>query len=258
MTKPVPGRISFDLSGRVALVTGAGRHVGRHIAGVLAAHNATVAVNDINPDRAWSVAAELRAQGGRAAAAPGDVTRPDEVAGMLERISADLGPVDVLVNNAGLPSAGLPIGPFAFSDPASWQPVIDLNLLAVLYCTHAVLAGMVKRGWGRVVVVSSDAGRSGEAQLAVYAAAKSAALGFVRSAAREVGRNGVTVNAVALGSMRSENPRGEDDRRRARLYPVGRLGAPDDVAPALLFLCSSEASWITGQTLSVDGGYLTI
>jgi len=251
-------RLSFELAGRVALVTGAGRNVGLRIAEVLAAHGATVAVNDSHADRAADAASTITAAGLRAIAAPADVTDAAAVAAMIERITAEAGPVDILVNNAGLPADGMAIGEFATSDSETWAPLVDLNLHGVLHCTRAVLPGMVERGWGRVVVVSSDAGRSGEAQLAVYAAAKAAGLGFVRSVAREVGRHGVTVNAVALGSMHREGTDPDVEARRARPYPTGRLGTPDDVAAAVLFLSSPEAAWITGQTLAVDGGYLTV
>src|SRR5262245_23184680 len=245
----------LDLGGRVALVTGAGQKIGAEIARVLARCGAAVAVNDIVGERAERVAAEIRAAGGRAAAAVGDVTREAEVAHFVAATAKALGPVDILVNNAGLPENPRPV-PFLDTKPADWEPWLALNVQGVLLCTHAVLSGMCERGWGRVISILSEAGRVGQRNQAVYSAAKSAAAGFSRSLAHEVARRGVTVNCISLGTVPvAMDP--EVEARLARRYPMGRVGRPRDVAPAVAFFASEEAAWITGQTLPVNGGWAT-
>lgn len=248
----------FDLTGRTALVTGAGRGLGAEIARVLAAHGAAVAVNDLFADRADAVAGALEAASGRAVAVPADVTDLAAVRAMVDAAKAALGPVDILVNNAGVPpDPSWDLLPFHRTDPASWHGWVDLNLYGVLNCCHATVGGMVERGWGRVITIVSDAGRTGEANLAVYCAAKAAAAGFSRALAKEVGPHGVTANAVALGTLGIPGDPGGINDRLSRRYPVGRVGAPDDVAPAVLWLASAEAAWVTGQTIPVNGGYAT-
>lgn len=248
----------FDLTGRTALVTGAGQGLGAEIARTLAAHGAAVAVNDLFAERAEAVAAAIADGGGRAVAAPADVTDLDAVRAMVADAAAALGPIDILVNNAGVPpNPSWDLLPFHRTDPTSWSAWVDLNLYGVLHCCHAVVGGMVERGWGRVVTIVSDAGRTGEATLAVYCAAKAAAAGFSRALAKEVGPHGVTANAIALGTLRIPGDPGGINERLARRYPVGRVGDPDDVAPAVLWLASPEAAWVTGQTIPVNGGYAT-
>jgi 3-oxoacyl-[acyl-carrier protein] reductase len=247
----------FDLSGRVAWVTGAGRSVGAEIARTLARAGAAVAVNDLLAERAEQTAAEIRAAGGRAQAAVGDVTDAAQIARLADEIGGALGPVDVLVHNAGLPASGLRVGDFAESAPSDWQPLLDLNLKAAMLAARAVLPGMRARRRGRIVAIVSDAARSGEPKLAAYAAAKGALLAFARSLAREVAAEGITVNAVALGSIASERRDAAEMAKLAQRYPTKRLGTPADVAPAVLYLASNEASWVTGQTLVVNGGFTT-
>lgn len=255
--RPMSARV--DLSGRRALVTGAGQGVGRGVALALAEVGAEVLVNDLVPGRAKAVAAEVRDLGGRAQAVPFDVTDGAAVDAAL----TGAGRVDVLVNNAG--NAGRADGSFgelrAFVEleAAQWEPFLQVNLYGVMHVTRAVLPGMVARGHGRVVVVVSDSGRTGEAGMAVYAAAKAGAAGLVRSLAREVAAHGVTVNALALGSVNAMEhaPALEQERlgRLLRRYPVGRRGLPADVAHAVLFFGADQAAWVTGQTLSLNGGY---
>jgi 3-oxoacyl-[acyl-carrier protein] reductase len=247
----------FDLSGRVAWVTGAGRGVGAEIARTLARAGAAVAVNDLFAERAQHVAAEIRAVGGRAQAAVGDVTDEAQIGRLADEITGALGPADVLVHNAGLPAGGIRVGDFEGSAPPEWQSLLDLNLKAGMLAARAVLPAMRARRHGRIVAIVSDAARSGEPKLAAYAAAKAALLGFARSLAREVAAEGITVNAVALGSIVSERRDPAEMARLARRYPTGRLGTPADVAPAVLYLASGEASWVTGQTLVVNGGFTT-
>ncbi len=229
------------LEGRTALVTGAGQGVGAGIARVLSEHGATVVVNDLFADRAERVA---DAVGGRAVAF--DVTDLDAVRAGF----ADAGPVDVLVNNAGIPTAGFPQVDFKDSDPELWARFVDLNLYGVMNCTHTALQGMCERRWGRVITIASEAGRVGlPIRVALYGAAKAGAIGLMKHLAHEVGPLGVTCNALALGSM--ENIPGPAK------YPVPRKGTGADVGATCAFLASDGGEWITGQVIGVNGGAVT-
>lgn len=245
------GTAFYDLSDRVALVTGAGRYIGRGVAEALVARGAKVAVNDLHADRAEEAAAAIGA-GAQAFAA--DITDAASVDAMVRNIEASLGPVDILVNNAGIPDAGFPPKPFREMSVEEWQKFIDLNLYGTMHVTRAVLDGMCDRGWGRIILISSEAWRVGSAfGISVYGAAKAGALGFMRHLAAEVGGNGVTANAVALGIM--DNLPGVEALTRST--PIGRPGNPRDVAGAVVYLASDEAGWVTGQTIPVNGGQIT-
>lgn len=241
----------FDLTGKVALVTGAGQHVGRAIAAALAEQGAAVAVNDIVEDRARAVAAELTARGGRAIAAVADATDLDAVKQSVKHVESELGPVDILVSNAGNSGANRAVPTkFVEMDPADWNKYVDINFYAVLNGIHAVLPGMCERRYGRIITISSDAGRQGISMgMSIYSGGKAGALGFQRSLACEVGKFQVTVNAVSLGMIP-----GDWDPGPPKGIPLGRYGVPEDVGPSVAFLASDEASWITGQILSVNGG----
>ncbi|MET0146968.1 MAG: SDR family oxidoreductase [Ilumatobacteraceae bacterium] len=249
----------FDYTDRVVLITGGGQNVGAEVATTLAAQGATVAVNDLTADRAAGVVDKIIAAGGKAVVAAADVTDADAVNAAVADVVAAVGPIDVLVNNAGIPAGGMGLVPFLRTSPADWKPFIDLNLYGVLNCTSAVLGGMVDRGWGRVVTIVSDAGRLGERGQAAYAASKAGAAAFMRSIAKEVGRNGVTCNSVSLGSIEREGT-GRDPEilaKQLKFYPMNRLGRPADIAALVTWLASSEASWVTGQTIPLNGGYGT-
>ncbi len=236
-------------AGRVALVTGAGQGVGAGIAAALASAGCRVLVNDLVPDRASEVASSL---GGAAEPLPFDVTDHSAVSAAF----ATAGPVDVLVNNAGIPVDGFPQTPFASSDPAVWRRFVDLNLYGVMNCTHVALPGMIERGWGRVITISSEAGRHGlDIGVSLYGAAKAGALGLMRHVAVEVAPFGVTVNSVSLGLIAGRESEWAD--RVARTVPRRRLGTPNDVGAAVAFLASDAADWITGQVLPVNGGAYT-
>ena len=251
--------VEIDLTGRRALVTGAGQGIGRGVARTLAAAGAEVLVNDLVGERAESVAAEIVADGGRATGLAFDVTGWDAVRDAVE----SAGPVDVLVNNAGNAGKASTHGfedmkPFAEEDPAAWTGFIAVNLFGVMYATRAVLPGMIERGFGRIVTVVSDSARTGEAHMAAYAAAKSGATGLIRSVAREVGRHGITANCLALGTMNPSEAPPEEEEQFAWLvkrYAIRRRGLPSDVAGITAFLASDMAEWITGQTIPVNGGY---
>lgn len=246
----------FSLGGRVALVTGAGQGMGVGVARTLARRGAAVAVNDLDEQRAGDVADALQAEGLRAVPAVFDVTEAASVADGVSSVEQRLGPVDVLVNNAGVPAAGFPLTSFREMDPELWTRFVDLNLYGVLHCTRAVLEGMCERGWGRIVTVSSEAARQGiPLGISLYGASKAAAIGFMRHLAVEVAPTGVTVNAVSLGLM--DNVASEWAESVARTVPRKRLGSPDDVGAAVAFLASPEADWITGQVLPVNGGVAT-
>lgn len=249
----------FDYTDRVVLITGAGQNVGEQLAVTLAGRGAAIVVNDLANDRAMRVADQIVEQGGRAIAAPADVTDPAAVADMVVEAEARLGPVDVLVNNAGIPAGGMGLVPFLETRLDDWTPFVDLNLYGVLHCTHAVLGGMVERGYGRIVSIVSDAGRLGERGQAVYAASKAGAAAFIRSIAKEVGHHGVTCNNVSLGSIAREGGARDPEllAKQLRGYPVGRLGRPADVAAIVTWLASAEAGWVTGQTIPLNGGYGT-
>jgi NAD(P)-dependent dehydrogenase (short-subunit alcohol dehydrogenase family) len=246
----------FELNGRVALVTGAGQGVGAGIARMLALQGARVGVNDLVGERAERVAAEIVAAGGRAQAQPFDVTDAAAVQPGVAQLEAALGPVDVLVNNAGVPE-GMGLVPFREMPPESWARYVNLNLYGVLHCTRAVLDGMCARRFGRIVTISSGAGQVGLGiGVSLYGAGKGGAIAFMRHLAIEVARFGVTANTLALGLM--GNAAGAPGiAGLERIVPVGRAGLPEDVGAAVVFLASQEAAWITGQTLGVNGGAVT-
>jgi 3-oxoacyl-[acyl-carrier protein] reductase len=245
----------FEAVGRVALVTGAGQGMGVGIARALAQQGAAVAVNDLHGERAAVVADELAAEGLAALAVPFDVTDAAAVATGVAGIEQAFGPVDILVNNAGVPQ-GMAVAKFRELPPEEWRKFVDLNLYGSLHCIQAVVGGMSDRGWGRIVQISSGAGRTGLAfGVSLYGASKSGIEGFIRHLAMEVARDGVTANCLALGLM--ANTAGGDEALLGTMtagIPVGRLGTAEDVGAAVVFLASSEASWLTGQTIDLNGG----
>jgi 2-hydroxycyclohexanecarboxyl-CoA dehydrogenase len=251
----------LDLQGRTALVTGAGL-VGREIATTLAAQGAgTVVVCDLARENAEEAADAVRAAGAQAVPVVADLTDLASVGRLADATANLASPVQVLVNNAGMPPGSFEdsawVKMFADSTPDDWEPLIRLNLYGVLYVTHAFLRPMLDSGWGRVITLISDAGRTGDAYLAAYAAAKAGAAGFMRSLATEVGAHGVTANCVALGTLwRSPSPpTPEQLKKMSRRYPLGGPGYPRDVAAIVAFLASDAARWITGQVYPLNGGY---
>jgi NAD(P)-dependent dehydrogenase (short-subunit alcohol dehydrogenase family) len=257
----------LDLGGQTAFVTGAGQGAGRAIALMLARHNAgAVIVNDYVLPRAEAVAAEITALGVPALPVQADVGDYDSVKKAFQAGAAAFNPVTLLVNNAGNagPDANMGHSPlFWETATADWGRYFRTNLQGVLNCCHIALPGMVSQKTGRIVTIVSDAGRVGEARLAVYSAAKAGAAGFMRSLAKEAGRHGINCNAVSLSTL--EPPMDTESKARflaseqskAQLarYTIRRYGMPDDVAAMVLFLCSSASAWITGQTYPVNGGY---
>jgi NAD(P)-dependent dehydrogenase (short-subunit alcohol dehydrogenase family) len=243
-------------SGRTAVVTGGASGIGRAIVERLARDGADVAIFDVDAAGGRAVAAAVTALGRRALAVEADVAAAAGVAAAVERVHAELGPVHVLVNDAGIAN----FTPLLQMSEEVWDRMIAVHLKGTFNCTHALLPDMVAAGWGRVVNVASVAGLSGGGPgLAHYAAAKGGIIAFTKALASEVGPLGVTVNAIAPGLIETpllDRSGVSPDFRRAvaERAPVRRLGTPDDVAAACAFLVSEEASFFTGQVMSPNGG----
>jgi 2-hydroxycyclohexanecarboxyl-CoA dehydrogenase len=241
------------LQDKIAIVTGGGQGIGRGIATKLAAEGATVAVADINESTAKETAAAL---GGGAIGIPTDVTSRESVAALVRQVHEAFGLIDVLVNNAGWDK----VGPFTDSDPADWDKIMHINLYGVLHTCHAVLPIMAAQGHGKVVNIASDAGRVGSSGEAVYSAAKGGIIAFTKTIAREMARQQINCNVVCPGpsdtplfaSIGGDNPKLREALIRS--IPFRRLGQPEDLANVVAFLASDEASYVTGQTISVSGG----
>jgi NAD(P)-dependent dehydrogenase (short-subunit alcohol dehydrogenase family) len=260
--------MDLGIRDRVALVTGAGRGIGREIGLTLAAEGVQVALNDLFQERADEAAEAIAAAAGRAIGVAADVTDVDSVGAMVKQVRDEFGALDILVNNAGIPAAtsqdAVPAtgGFFAGSDRAQWDRTMGLITYGVLNCSRAVIEGMSERRWGRIVNIISDAGRVGEPRLVAYSMAKAGVIGFTKALAKEAGRFCVTVNCVSPATTETEataawiQAQGEQIMRQ---YPLAkglnRLGRPSDIANAVAFLASARAEWITGQVLSVNGGY---
>jgi len=239
--------LRIDLTGRRALITGAGQGVGHGLALAFATAGAEVLVNDLRAERADAVVDEVLALGAKASAAVCDVTDFDAVVKVVDT----WGGVDILVNNAG--NAGAEgftgRGPFAESQPSDWEPYLRVNLYGAMYCTRAVLPAMIDAKWGRIVTIVSDAGRTGDANGAAYAASKAGAAGLTRS--------------IALGTMRTpmteplwaEHADSPQAKAILQNYAIRRPGNPDDAAALVALLASDHGSWITGQTIPVNGGF---
>lgn len=247
--------MELDLGGRTALVTGGARGIGFAICELLVDEGARVVVADIDADGARGAAAKLAAAGGTAFAVAGDVSVHAEAREMVIAAEATAGPLDVLVNNAGVWF----VKKFVDSDPITWAAELGVNTHGVLNMCHAALPGMLERGRGAIVSVTSEAGRVGEPRTAVYSAAKAAVIGFTRALAKEVAPDGVRVNCVALGTIRTPGTEASFApqlwERIAKGYPLGRTGDPRDAAAAVAFLASDRSGWVTGQTYGVNGGY---
>ena len=242
------------LDGKRALVTGASQGIGREVALRLAAEGARVAVNYFrHREDAEAVVEQVMAQGGTALVVPADVSKADQVEAMVQEVVEGWGGVDILVNNAGITSDNLVL---RMSDE-EWDRVMDTNLKGAFLCTKAVLRHMVRQRWGRILNMSSVVALTGNPGQANYTAAKAGLLGLTRTVAREVASRNITVNALAPGFITTQMVEQLTEQTQTAVkerIPLGRFGVPQDVAALVAFLASEEAGYITGQTISVDGG----
>lgn len=240
---------------RVAVITGAARGIGRAIARRLAAEGAVVVIADIDGPSAETAAKELEAAGWKASACCMDVSNAAQVTATIQSVVQLLGGIDILVNNAGIVGEEFPV--FKMSD-GEWHRMLDVNLHGVFYCTRAVLPTMLSKKWGRIVNVASIAGKEGVPNIANYVAAKAGVIGFTKSVAKEVARDGITVNCVTPGlTDETEMARGFTPEQRARKVanvPLARMAKPEEVAAVAIFLASEEASFVTGAVYDVTGG----
>jgi 3-oxoacyl-[acyl-carrier protein] reductase len=244
----------MNLSGKVAIITGGGRGIGREIAIRLAEAGADIVINDIgNPAPAEETAEAIKKLGRRSLAVMGDISVTEDVNKMVETTLTTLGKVDILVNNAGITRDGLLM---RMSDD-DWDKVLTVNLKGVFLCTRAVLRPMIKARAGRIISMSSIVGIIGNAGQANYASSKAGIIGFTKSIAKEVASRNITVNAIAPGFIDTAMTRQLPEEKRKELaghIPAGYLGTPRDIAEGVAFLASDEARYITGQVLTIDGG----
>ncbi|HET6190167.1 MAG TPA: SDR family NAD(P)-dependent oxidoreductase [Trebonia sp.] len=248
------------MGNRVALVTGGAQGIGRGIAAALAAQGFRVAIADLNAEAATQTAKDLTEAGETAIAVEVNITDTASVEAGLLAITRDLGPVEVVVNNAGWDD----FMPFIATSEEFWDKILDINFKGALRVTKAALPGMIERKFGRIVNIGSDAGRVGSSLEAVYSGAKGGIIAFTKTLAREVATKGITVNAVCPGPTDTPALRkfadgaGQDAEKvisgMVRAVPMKRLGTPEDIGPAVAFFASDAAGFVTGQTLSVSGG----
>ena len=247
--------MDLGLKGKIALVTGATSGVGSEIALSLAAEGASVAVNYRgSPSEAEAIVTEIAAKGGKAKAYQADVADFAAVKAMVDEIVKDFGGLNILINNAGLAIRQR----FMETKPEDWHRQIDACLYGAIHCCHAAAPHLDAGKNGRIVSVVGDSSRVGKLGLAIVAAARAGVIALMKSLAREFGRSGTTANTVSLGLVETQHDKEWVDANREKLiklYPVRRLGLPDDVAPMVTLLASPHAGWITGQVISISGGF---
>ncbi len=245
----------MSLSGRVALVTGASQGIGRACALKLASSGAAVAVAARNQEKLNEVVRQINASGGKAAAFPVDVADEEQIKTAFKAVLSQFGNIDILVNNAGITRDQLVMR----MKRADWDAVINTNLTSAYLCVQQAIGSMLKQRWGRIINVTSIFGQMGQAGQANYASSKAGLIGLTMAIAREVASRNITCNAVAPGFIETAMTAGFSDELKqnaVKLIPVGRVGTAEDVASAVVFLASEEASYITGHVLNVNGGML--
>lgn len=248
--------MNLEHKGKIALVTGGARDVGRDIALALASGGASVAINyRSSASDAQDLVKEIEDAGGSARAYQADIADYGAVTAMTKSIVADFGGIDILVNNAGLVQPNL----FVDTGPEEWESQIGVGLYGVIHCCHAVVPHLIARQGGRIVNLVGDSARVGESRLSITAASRGGVLSLTKSLAKELGPSGITVNAVALGLIETaHSDKAWLDKYRDRIvkqYPTRRIGVPSDIAPLIALLASEGGAWITGQVMSVNGGY---
>ena len=244
----------FDLNDKVALVTGGSRGIGRAIALALAERGARVAVNYVaNAEAAAAVVKGIAGDGGQAIAIQGDVSQAEDAKRLVNETLAQLDGLHILVNNAGLTKDDLLL---RMSEEA-WDRVMEVDLRGAFLCTKAAIRPLIRQRWGRIINVASVAGMVGNAGQANYAAAKAGLIGFTKAVAKEIASRKVTANAIAPGLVRTEMTADLTEAQETavlQLVPLGRVATPEEIAPAVVFLASEEAAYITGHVLAIDGG----
>jgi 2-hydroxycyclohexanecarboxyl-CoA dehydrogenase len=249
----------FKLTGKTAIVTGGARGIGKGISMIMAKQGANVVIADLLKDQAEETAAEIRQAGAKALAVQTDIADLMSVKAMVEKVKSEFGQIDILVNNAGWDR----MKPFLKTTPDFWDKVININFKGVLNTVYAVAEDMISRNSGRIINIASDAARVGSMGESVYSGAKGAVLSFSKTLARELARNSITVNVLCPGPTPTpmlDDMKAEDSfadkvlSSMDKIIPLKRMGTPDDIAAAVVFLASDEAGFITGQVLSVSGG----
>ena len=245
----------MNLEGRVALVTGASQGIGHACALTLARHGASIAVAARNQQKLEELAAAITATGGKAAAFPVDVSDEDQIKSAIKSAIAHFGKIDILVNNAGITRDQLVMR----MKRADWDAVLTTNLTSAYLCIQNVIPSMLKQRWGRIINITSIFGQMGQAGQANYAASKAGLIGLTMAIAREVASRNITSNAIAPGFIETSMTAAlseEFKQSAVKQIPLGRVGTPEDIASAVAFLASDEASYITGHVLNVNGGML--
>lgn len=250
--------IAIDLSGKTALVTGAGSGIGRETARMLAQAGAFVVVNDVNAELAAQTVQIIKSENGKAETSIFPVDDYDSVVKNVAVIAEKYGSIDILVNNAAVYG----MKQLVEMTPDDWEREIAIDFKGVVHCVKAVLPYMIEKKYGRIISMASDGGRVGEFGMSVYSGIKAGVIGFSKAVAREVGKYGITVNCVSPGFTKTEKLAAtlspETETKMVKNYPLRRLGKPEDHAKIIVFLASHLADYITGQTISSSGGYTMI
>lgn len=247
--------MDLTMTDKVALITGAASGLGLKTAEYMAREGVRLVLADRNEEALDAATGRLRATGAEAVTATVDVSSYPDCQRMVEAAVDAFGAVDILVNSAGIGNGG---ALFEESNPEDWRDLIEINLIGTMNCCRAVVDGMIARRYGKIVCLASEAGKSNEKRIIVYGTTKGGVISFTRGLALELGRHSINVNAVCPGvTMTPMNAFIDEDLEKSwsRAYPLGRLGQAEDIAPLVTFLASDEASWITGQAISISGGF---